>query len=159
MPASELNQERSYPAPPRSLMQRLFSETGMPPGQLDPVSWQLLADSERHVRQVAQMHQLLWDAGMDNTVHAVAERARASGLTAITHFRASGGTLRLAQFDGYGIRETTLHAKGAANTPAHHSLAQMLHQGRLDVSVAQTFQAMAAQPVPVNNPNAINRTL
>ncbi|MEZ5664035.1 MAG: hypothetical protein R3E94_10995, partial [Burkholderiaceae bacterium] len=25
MPASELNQERSYPAPPRSLMQRLFS--------------------------------------------------------------------------------------------------------------------------------------
>ncbi|MEZ5662416.1 MAG: hypothetical protein R3E94_02665 [Burkholderiaceae bacterium] len=159
MPASELNQERSYPAPPRSLMQRLFSETGMSPSQLDPISRQLLADSERHVRQVAQMHQLPWDAGMDNTVHAMAERARASGLTAITHFRASGGTLRLAQFDGYGIRETTLDARIAANTPAHRSLVQLLHQDRTDASVAQAFPAFAAQPIPVNNPKAMNRTL
>lgn len=81
----------------------------------------LLQDSERFVRQTALKHHLPWDAGMDNTVNAMACSAKKAGMTGITHFKAADGELRFAQHDGHTLKEATLDAQTAANTPAEQS--------------------------------------
>lgn len=92
---------------------------------LSTTSDALLRDSERFVRQIAEKHHLGWDAGMDNTVYATASSAREAGMTAITHFKVSDGTLRFAQQDGYGLKEASLDARVAANTPATQSVERL----------------------------------
>lgn len=92
---------------------------------LSDTSRQLLQDSDRHVRQLAEQHGLPWDQGMDNTVAAVAQQAREDGLTGITHLKAGGGEIRFAQADGYGLKEGAVDARTAANAPAHESEAAL----------------------------------
>lgn len=105
---------------------------------LAPESQQVLKDSERHVRALADRHQLAWDQGMDNTVHAVALEARGQGLTGITHLKAQEGQIRFAQQDAFGLREGQVDARLAANTDATDSLTQL---------------AMADQREPSNAPS------
>lgn len=105
---------------------------------LAPESQQLLKDSEQHVRALADRHQLAWDQGMDNTVHAVALEARDQGLTGITHLKAQDGQIRFAQQDGYGIREGQVDARTAANTAADDSLVQMASVDQREHNNAQT---------------------
>ncbi|MDR7151536.1 putative chitinase [Hydrogenophaga palleronii] len=95
------------------------------PPHLSPQSQRLIQDSEHHVRETAQRHQLPWDSGMDNTVHALACAARQQGLSGITHFHVEQGQMRFAQYDGICIKEGELNAHVAANTPAKESLRQM----------------------------------
>lgn len=95
------------------------------PPQLSPQSQRLIQDSEHHVRETAQRHHLPWDAGMDNTVHALACAARQQGLSSITHFHVEQGQMRYAQYDGICIKEGELNAHVAANTPAQASIRQM----------------------------------
>ncbi|WP_304914956.1 glycoside hydrolase family 19 protein [Hydrogenophaga sp.] len=95
------------------------------PPQLSPRSQRLIRDSEQHVRETARHHHLPWDAGMDNTVHALACAARQQGLSGITHFHVEQGQMRFAQYDGICINEGELNAHVAANTPAQASLRQM----------------------------------
>lgn len=88
---------------------------------LSSTSNQLLNDSERHVRRMAERHGLAWDPGMDNTVAAIALQARQEGLSGITHLAAGNGVIRFAQADGLTIKEGSLDARMAANTPARNS--------------------------------------
>jgi hypothetical protein len=93
--------------------------------ELSDISKQLLQDSEQHVWRVAEQNGLAWDQGMDNTVAAVARKAREDGLTGISHLKAVGGDIRFAQANGYGLRESALDARTAANTPAQESRAAL----------------------------------
>lgn len=104
---------------------------------LAPESQQLLRDSEQHVRALAERHQLPWDQGMDNTVHALAAEAREQGLTGITHLKVQDGQIRFAQQDGYGLREARVDARTAANTDAADSLAQMASADQREQTRAQ----------------------
>jgi hypothetical protein len=92
---------------------------------LSDTSRQLLQDSEQHVRRLAEQNGLPWDQGMDNTVAAVARQARENGLTGITHLKAADGDIRFAQADGYGLKESAVDARAAANTPAPESEAAL----------------------------------
>lgn len=105
---------------------------------LAPESQQLLKDSERHVRALTDRHQLAWDQGMDNTVHAVALEAREQGMTGIDHLKVKDGQIRFAQQDGYGLREGLVDARTAANTDAADSLAQMASADQRERTSAQT---------------------
>ena len=96
-----------------------------PTHQLSPQSLQLIQQSEQQVRAIADRHQLPWNPGMDNTVHAVAQQAREQGLTGITHMKVHDGQIRFAQHDGYALREGQLDARSAANTDARESLTRM----------------------------------
>lgn len=109
---------------------------------LAPESQQLLKDSERHVRAMAERHQLAWDRGMDNTVTALALEAREQGLTGITHLKVQDGQIRFAQQDGFGLREGRIDARTAANTAADDSLQQMASNDQRELASAQ------AQPAP-----------
>lgn len=114
------------------------THSGVP--SLSPASDQLLQDSERHVRRIAAEHGLPWDTGMDNTVYAMARSAKEAGMSEITHFKATNGTLRVAQHDGYSVKETSLDAKTAANTPAALSREQI---GELDLTPPAQVQHAA----------------
>ncbi|MFP8777105.1 XVIPCD domain-containing protein [Hydrogenophaga sp. RWCD_12] len=105
---------------------------------LAPESQQLLKDSERHVRALTDRHQLAWDQGMDNTVHAVALEAREQGMTGIDHLKVKDGQIRFAQQDGFGIREGQVDARTAANTDAADSRAQMASADQREQTNAQT---------------------
>lgn len=105
---------------------------------LAPESQQLLRDSEHHVRALADRHQLPWDQGMDNTVHALAAEAREQGLTGIDHLKVKDGQICFAQQDGFGIREGQVDARTAANTDAADSLAQMASADQREQTNAQT---------------------
>ena len=83
----------------------------------------LLGDSEWGVRALAERHGLAWDQGMVNTVCAAAACARQAGLTEINLFTARDGALKMGQHDGLVLREASLDARGAANTPDTQSLA------------------------------------
>lgn len=108
---------------------------------LSDASLQLLRDSEQHVRDVAERNGLIWDQGMTNTVAAVAHQAQTNGLTGVTHLRASGGRIRFAQADAFGIKEGVMDARIAANTPAQYSEAAMLMQdSRHSQTVTRTFR-------------------
>ena len=96
-----------------------------PTHQLSPQSLQLIQQSEQQVRAIADRHQLPWNPGMDNTVHAVAQQAREQGLTGITHMKVHDGQIRFAQHDGYALREGQLDARSAANTDARASITRM----------------------------------
>lgn len=98
-----------------------------PTHELSPASLRLLRDSEHHVRALADRHQLPWDAGMDNTVHALAAQAREQGLTGITHLKVAGGQIRFAQHaQGEPLRESQIDAKAAANTGVDLSVGRMV---------------------------------
>lgn len=121
---------------------------------LAPESQQLLKDSEHHVRALADRHQLPWDQGMDNTVHAMAAEAREQGLTGIDHLKVKDGQIRFAQQDGFGIREGQVDARTAANTDATDSLAQMASKDQRELAKAQTpatpqYAAARAPEAPV----------
>src|SRR3990167_5866853 len=96
-----------------------------PTHQLSPQSLHLIQQSEQQVRAIADRHQLPWNPGMDNTVHAVAQQAREQGLTGITHMKVQDGQIRFAQHDGYALREGQLDARSAANTDARASIIRM----------------------------------
>lgn len=108
---------------------------------LSPQSQQLIDDSERHVRALTERHQLAWDQGMHNTVHAVALEAREQGMTGIDHLKVNGGQIRFAQQDGFGIREGQVDARAAANTDAADSRAQMASADQRELSITQTQAA------------------
>ena len=110
--------------------------------QLSPRSLALIQDSEQQVRQVAERHQLPWDTGLHNTVHAVASQAHQGGLTGITHLNAVAGLIRYAQLDGATLKDGSLDALVAANTEAQASIAQMAQADQ------QTLSAGAQAPVP-----------
>lgn len=89
---------------------------GLPMGQT------LLADSEKHVRQLCDAHQLAWDQGMTNTAAAVAHQAGASGMSGIDRLAVRDGQIHFCQDDGYGMKTGCLDAQVAANTPAESSI-------------------------------------
>jgi hypothetical protein len=95
------------------------------PAALPEPTRRLLDDSRGHVQRLAGQHGLPWDQGMENTVHAVALGAREAGLSRITHLRADGGQIRVAEFDGLGLKEGAVDARQAANRPADESLQRL----------------------------------
>jgi hypothetical protein len=95
------------------------------PAALPEPTRRLLDDSRGHVQRLADQHGLPWDQGMENTVHAVALAARDAGLSRITHLRADGGQIRVAEFDGIGLKEGAVDARQAANRPASESLQRL----------------------------------
>lgn len=95
------------------------------PAALPEPTRRLLDDSRGHVQRLADQHGLPWDQGMENTVHAVALGAREPGLSRITHLRADGGQIRVAEFDGIGLKEGAVDARQAANRPADESLQRL----------------------------------
>ncbi|MDQ7745636.1 hypothetical protein [Hydrogenophaga pseudoflava] len=110
------------------------------PGSMSEPVRQLLDDSRGHVQRLADRHGLPWDQGMENTVHAVALGARDAGLSRITHLRVDAGQVRMAEFDGVGLKESAMDARQAANTPAVESLQRL-------GAAAEPVAAMAlAQP-------------
>lgn len=104
---------------------------------LSPESHQLIKDSEHHVRALASRHNLPWDQGMDNTVHALALEAREQGLTGITHLKAHQGHIHFAQYDRLSLREGELDAKVAANTDTTESLGKLAAHDQRDQSLAR----------------------
>lgn len=110
------------------------------PAALPEPTRRLLDDSRGHVQRLADQHGLPWDQGMENTVHAVALGAREAGLSRITHLRADGGQIRVAEFDGLGLKEGAVDARQAANRPADESLQ------RLAAGVEPVAEVAAVQP-------------
>lgn len=95
------------------------------PAALPEPGRQLLDDSRSHVQRLADQHGLPWDQGMENTVHAVALGAREAGLSRITHLRVDAGQIRVAEFDGIGLKEGAVDARQAANRPVDESLQRL----------------------------------
>ncbi|MFN3494804.1 MAG: glycoside hydrolase family 19 protein, partial [Hydrogenophaga sp.] len=112
-----------------------------PTSARSPASLQLLQDSEHHVRVLAEKHGIRWDAGMDNTVLALAAEARNLGLSGITHLKVAQGQIHFAQHDGVSIREGELGARAAANTDATDSLAQLAAHDQQEQTRAQITSA------------------
>ncbi|MFC3685325.1 XVIPCD domain-containing protein [Hydrogenophaga luteola] len=110
------------------------------PAALPETGRQLLEDSRGHVQRLAGQHGLAWDQGMENTVHAVALGAREAGLSRITHLRVDAGQIRVAEFDGIGLKEGAVDARQAANRPADESLQ------RLAVAPEPAAELAAVQP-------------
>lgn len=117
--------DRSSPQSPTTPQPAKSSSLPGARADLSDTSRQLLQDSEQHVQQLAGQNRLTWDQGMDNTVAAVARQAREDGLTGITHLKASGGDIRFAQAEAYGLKEGALDARAAANTPVQESEAAL----------------------------------
>ncbi|AOW14362.1 hypothetical protein LPB72_03555 [Hydrogenophaga crassostreae] len=120
--------------------------------QLSPHSLALIQDSEQQVRQIAERHQLPWDAGLNNTAHAVASQARQEGLTGITHLNVSNGQIRYAQFDGLTLKEGALDARAAANTDAQTSVDQMARADQLTLTQLPEVASTQAQRQEVHAP-------
>lgn len=110
------------------------------PAALPETGRKLLEDSRGHVQRLAGQHGLAWDQGMENTVHAVALGAREAGLSRITHLRVDAGQIRVAEFDGIGLKEGAVDARQAANRPADESLQ------RLAVAPEPAAEFAAVQP-------------
>lgn len=104
---------------------------------LSPASLNLIQESEQQVRALAERHNLPWDAGLDNTVLALAAGAREQGLTGITHLKVQDGQIRFAQHDGFALREGGLGARAAANTDGTESLAQLAEHDQRALALAQ----------------------
>jgi hypothetical protein len=92
---------------------------------LSPTSDRLLQDSERHVRRIAEERGLPWDKGMENTVAAVALKAREAGLSSITYLKTEGGEIRFVQHDKLTNPEGSISTRSAANAPAADSLEKL----------------------------------
>ena len=110
-----------------------------------PHALNLLNDSEQQVRQLAERHALPWDQGMDNTVAALAHHARANGLTGINQFNVSGGQIRYGQYDGYTLKDGSINARVAANTPAEVSRDGLL---QADQTMKQPQDSQVAEQSP-----------
>jgi putative chitinase len=141
------------PAPAPAMQQGALEEPLRlrPELQLSPQSLRLLQGSEQQVRLIAERHQLHWDAGLDNTVAAVASQARQDGLSNITHLTVTeGGQIRMAQFDGLTLKESSLDARAAANTDPQRALGQMAQldgqQQQLQQEQHQAHQQAARTP-------------
>lgn len=116
--------------------------------QLNDTSRELLRDSERHVRALADKHKIPWDKGMDNTVFALAAHAREQGMTDITHLKVADGQIRFAQqAKGEPLREGQIDAKLAANTGVDQSVGRM----------AQIDQAPTRSATPVVEERSLAR--
>jgi hypothetical protein len=113
--------------------------------ELSPHALNLLSDSEQQVRQLAERHGLPWDQGMDNTVAALAHQARAEGLTGINKFNVSGGQIRYGQYDGYTLKDGSIDARVAANTPADVSQQGLL---QADQAMNQPQESRVAEHSP-----------
>lgn len=123
---------------PRQNQTQLSDE--LVPPTLPRQSLQLLADSRDHVQRLAQSHGLTWDQGMENTVYALAQTAGKVGMTRITHLKVDAGQIRLAENDGWGLKETQLGARQAANTPVDASaqkLAALQPASQTEVAVSR----------------------
>jgi hypothetical protein len=125
------------------------------PALLSPHAQNLLRDSEHHVRQLAERHGLPWNPGMDNTVAAVAQRARADGLTGINHFNVKDGQIRYGQFDGYTLKDGSIDARVAANTPEAVSRDGLAQTDQ--VMNQQQSIRVAEQATPEMSPPALQR--
>lgn len=140
------------PAPRKETSSSLSDASGVPKQDvprhagLSEHAQNLLSDSEREVRQLAHKHGLPWDQGMDNTVVAVAQQARADGLTGINLFNVKNGQIRYGQYDGQRLKEGGIDARVAANTPEAMSL-EGLAQTDLSLSRQQEVQ-IAERSVP-----------
>ncbi|MFV0679078.1 hypothetical protein [Ottowia sp.] len=95
------------------------------PQSLSPASRQLVSDSTQAVSDVVSRHGLPWDQGMVNTSYAVAAHAGAAGVSRINLFHTDGQIIRAGQYDGISVREVTLDAATAANTPQGQSEQQL----------------------------------
>lgn len=117
------------------------------PAALSPRAQNLLNDSEYHVRQLAERHHLPWNPGMDNTVAAVAQQARADGLTGINRFNVRDGQIHYGQYDGHTLKDGRIDARVAANIPetvSRQGLAQTdLAMGQQEARVAERPPQMA----------------
>ena len=75
---------------------------------------------------MATTHNLPWDRGLDNTVCSLARCAREQGLSGINLLRVtSEGQIRYGQHDGLTLKDGTLDARQAANTPAAESMSRL----------------------------------
>lgn len=115
--------------------------------QLSPHAHKLLNDVEQQVRQLAERHGLPWDQGMDNTVAAVAHHASANGLTGINQFHVTGGQIRYGQYDGYTIKDGSIDARVATNTPAEVSQQGLLQADQAMNQPQDTLLAEQSPPV------------
>lgn len=114
--------------------------------QLNDTSRELLRDSERHVRSLADKHKLPWDRGMDNTVFVIAQQAREHGMTNITHLKVVDGQIQFAQqAKGEPLRESQIDAKAAANTDVNQSVTRMVHADQAPARGATPAVAERAQ--------------
>lgn len=135
--------ERQQQAPRQNHTQ--LPEELVPP-TLPRQSQRLLADSRDHVQRLAQSHGLAWDKGMENTVYALAQTAGEAGMTRITHLRVEAGQVRLAENDGFGLKETRLDARQAANTPmevSEQQLAGLQPRSQTEVAVSRGEPGMS----------------
>jgi hypothetical protein len=122
---------------------------------LSPHAQNLLRDSEHHVRQLAERHGLPWNTGMDNTVAAVAQQARADGLTAINQFNVKDGQIRYGQYDGYTLKDGSIDARVAANMPEAVSRDGLVQTDQVMNQQQQT--RLAEQAAPQMSPPALQR--
>ena len=98
---------------------------------------------------MAERHGLAWDPGMENTVAAIALQARQEGLSGITHLSAGNGVIRFAQADGLTIKDGSLDARMAANTPARNSEAVL---AKADARIQATTGVEASTAREANAP-------
>ncbi|MBT9552747.1 MAG: hypothetical protein IV088_18000 [Hydrogenophaga sp.] len=118
--------------------------------QVNATSQELLRDSERQVRSLADKHKLPWDRGMDNTVFAIAQQAREHGMTNITHLKVVDGQIQFAQqAKGEPLRESQIDAKAAANTDINQSVTRMVQADHAPVrSATPAAPELARTPEP-----------
>lgn len=137
----------------------VYSWSSSDSSALSPVSNQLLQSGELWLRQVADQRGLPWGQGMQNTVAAMASKAREAGLTDITHLRVAPNDIHMAQFDGHTIREAHLNAHQAANTPQEQSREQLAQKDReaehseatARTADAPSYGALQAHAAPVRS--------
>lgn len=137
------------PRDPGEPSQRDRKGASLDPAALPQGSRQLLDDSRDHVQRLAVAHDLPWDQGMENTVHAVAQKASEAGLSRITHLAVNEGQIRLAEHDGATLKETRLDARQAANTPVDASVQAL--------ATAQTPYAQALACAAMSNERTMSR--
>lgn len=105
----------------------------------------LLNDSQQQIWQLSQRLGLPWDQGMDNTVAAIAHHARADGLTGINQFHVNRGQICYGQFDGYTLKDGSIDARVAANTPVEISRQGLL---QADQAMSQPQDSRVAESSP-----------
>lgn len=96
---------------------------------VSPESQRLINEAESAVRRMAEQKGLPWTPELDNTVLAVATSAQKQGLTGITHFHVTDGQIRFGQLEDGVLRDGSIDARIAAQTPKEQSAA-LLANGR-----------------------------
>lgn len=113
--------------------------------ELSPHAKNLQSDSQQQVWLLSLRHGLPWDQGMDNTVAAIAHHARADGLTSINQFHVTGGQIRYGQYDGYTLKDGSIDARVAANTPVEISQRGLQ---QVDQAMSQPQESRVAESSP-----------